>query len=168
MRVECVGNSGCQVVLARRRAHSRNIKIGVLRVAARFRKDLLNALLGARVVNESRLQIGEQCCILLHRHLVLCELGIFPFESVLDHLSSEGDQFFCPRRSGVDEQLSAVQQIAPLIVTDCGIKKNGVHEVAPREGGGELLAVRPDRRCDGQRPGNRQLTRPYLMARKTP
>src|SRR4051812_38597916 len=85
------------------------------------------------MMDEPRLEVGKKGRILLHRHLVLRELRILPAKRIFDHLAGQRHQLPGARRGSVHEQLSVVELIASLVVTECGIKKDRIHiEASPK------------------------------------
>ena len=87
-----VGNSRRQIVVTRGAPHLGNIEIGLSEVAAQVAQDILEMPLRIGMVDKPRLEFTENLGILLHRHLVLCQLWIMGSEGILDHRTSKFDE----------------------------------------------------------------------------
>src|ERR1700752_4818325 len=111
-------DTGREVVVTRRAAHSGYIKISLLRVATKVFQNRFQVMLRFGVMNECRLQLTEDARVLFDLHIILRRSGVEAAKRVFDHRSRELGKSENARPRAIDEQLSIVQLLTPDIIGD--------------------------------------------------
>ena len=92
MRMELQREPGLHVLAVRHRAQPRNVEVRLLDIAADLGEQLPDQLLRSRVMDEPRLEVGEDLRVLLRRALILRDGWIVRSEDLLGHLARQAQR----------------------------------------------------------------------------
>ena len=92
MWMELERKAGVQILAMGHRAKPRNVEVGLLEIAPELRQQARDQLLGARMVDERGLELGEDLDVPLRRHAVLGHRGLVRAEGRLAELAREPGQ----------------------------------------------------------------------------
>jgi hypothetical protein len=109
-------------------------------------------LLALRMMNELRLEFGEDCRDLLRGHVLVDQARIVRREGFFQHGFGQRRQSRCAWRRREDDDLTRIDAATPLIIADVGIEKDGRHFGVPLRF--SCVARREHRNHEGDSPSS--------------
>jgi hypothetical protein len=151
--VEGVGDAGGQVPLRGRRPEARHVEVRLGGVGTVLGEELGDELLAARVVDEPRLDVGEDGGIALHGEVVLRLPRVEGRERLLEQVAGERRQRDRRRPGREDEQLAGIQLLPSPVLRHRRVHVHGRHVSPPavRPVAG-LPTLLPTERDEGEAP----------------
>ena len=150
MRVELKREPDLEVVAARHRTQTGNVEVRSRRVATHLAKQGTDRLLRLGMVDEPRLEVGEDRGVLRRRHVILRELRLVRREGLFAQPAGKRAQRGRPFTRCMDEQIPGIQATPPLVVGARRVRVHSGHE-APFFALSSLASHGSARSCPVQR-----------------
>jgi hypothetical protein len=119
-----VGDLGCEEIGRICRSHPQHVEIEFVKIYAEFRHDARDQTLAFGVVNELRLQLGQEGGGLFRRQMPLDLARVVRRESLQEQGAAKVAQLMACRCRGKDKDVSGIKSAAPFFIGHRGVVEN--------------------------------------------